>query len=144
MTITSGHHCAYDVHYHVVFPVKYRKALISKEISEAILEIARGIEERYDIKFEQIGTDGDHIHILCNFHPKISGGEFVRIFKSITARQLFKQFPKLKQDLWGGQFWTDGYYIGTVSERGNWAAVERYVKNQGKTTCKAEQLRLWH
>jgi hypothetical protein len=57
----------------------------------------------------------------------------VRIFKSITARELFRQFPALKKELWGGEFWSDGFYIATVSERGNWKAVEQYVANQGKT-----------
>lgn len=144
MGLTLSHHCAYDAHYHVVFPVKYRKALLSSEIAKEIQEISRGIEERYEIKFEQMGTDGDHIHILCSFHPKMGGADFVRIFKSITARKLFLKFPELKKDLWGGEFWTDGYYIATVSEKGNWQVVQRYVENQGKTTGKKHQLKIWN
>jgi putative transposase len=97
--------------------------------------------ERYDIWFEQIGTDDDHIHILCSFHPKYSGSEVVRMFKSITAKQLFKQFPELRKDLWGGEFWSDGYFISTISEKGNWQQVETYVRNQGKTK-QTDQLRL--
>ena len=95
------------------------------------------------MEFEQIGFDGDHIHILCSFHPKISGSQFVQMFKSITARELFKKFPELKKELWGGEFWTDGYYIATVSKRGSWEIVERYVRDQGKTTGKNYQLTLW-
>ena len=144
MSVTKSNHCAYDTHYHVVFPVKYRKALLYPYVSSAIREIAEEISERYDITFEQIGTDGDHIHILCSFHPKISGSQMVSMFKSITAKQLFKRFPELRKELWGGEFWTDGYYIATVSERGNWNTVERYVRNQGKTTGKSTQLHLWN
>ena len=66
----------------------------------------------------------------------------VRIFKSITARELFKQFPALKKELWGGEFWSDGFYLATVSERGNWHVVEQYVANQGKTMGKPIQLQL--
>ena len=80
---------------------------------------------------EQIGCDKDHIHILTSFHPKYSIGDFVRLFKSITAKQVFLKFPEVKKDLWGGEFWTDGYYAATVGERGNWSVVERYVKSQG-------------
>lgn len=138
----KGYHCAYDTHYHVVFPVKYRKALLNNNITKAIKSIAQDIEERYELHMEQIGCDNDHIHILCSFHPKISISQFVQIFKSITAKQLFKQFPELKEDLWGGEFWTDGYYAATISERGNWQRVEAYVKNQGKTTNQT-QLRLF-
>ena len=98
------HHCVYQTHYHIVFPVKYRKSLLDKEISEGIKGIAREIGERYEIEFEQIGCDENHIHILCSFHPKYSIGEIVRKFKSITARELFKRHPRLRRELWGGNF----------------------------------------
>lgn len=139
--IQKGWHCAYETHYHVVFPVKYRKALLSEEIVQKIKQIAQGLEERYALEIEQLGCDLDHIHLLVSLHPKYAPGQFVRLFKSITAKQLFKQFPELKRDLWGGEFWTDGYYVGTVSEKGNWKVVEQYVRNQGKKLEEA-QLRL--
>ena len=132
MALTRGHHFVYDTHYHIVFPVKYRKALLEPTIATSLKTIYHEIAERYDFDLEQIGTDGDHIHLLCSFAPKYSGGQFVRLYKSITARELFKQFPELKDELWGGEFWADGYYFATVSERGNWKVVEQYVKNQGK------------
>lgn len=144
MGVTRSNHCVYDAHYHLVFPVKYRKALLAAGTSGAILEIAKEIEERYDITFEKIGTDGNHIHILCSYHPKYSGSQIVGMFKSITARELFRRFPELRKSLWGGEFWSDGYYLNTVSERGNWATVEKYVANQGKTSEKTAQLTLWH
>jgi putative transposase len=97
MSIVKNNHNAYSTHYHIVFPVKYRKALLSPPITGAIKEIAIAIQERYDIEFEQLGCDGDHIHILCSFPPKVSGSDVVRTFKSITAKQLFKQFPELRR-----------------------------------------------
>lgn len=77
MSITKGWHCAYDIHYHVVFPVKYRKALLYPHVASAIQDIAKDISDRYDFDFEKIGTDGDHIHILASFHPKWSPTVFV-------------------------------------------------------------------
>ena len=142
MAVIHSHHNVYDTHYHIVFPVKYRRALLDNHISLAIVEIAREIALRYDIVFEKVGTDQDHIHLLVSFPPKYSGSEVVGMFKSITARELFKRFPELKKNLWGGEFWSDGFYIATVSERGNWHTVERYVANQGKTKAAPHQLRL--
>jgi len=139
--IQKGRHCAYEIHYHVVFPVKYRKALLSEGVVKKIKQTAKGLEERYALEIEQLGCDLDHIHLMVSLHPKYAPGQFVRLFKSITAKQLFKQFPELKRDLWGGEFWTDGYYVGTVSEKGNWKVVEQYVRNQGKKPEEA-QLRL--
>ena len=145
MGLTRSNHCVYDTHYHVVFPVKYRKALLQTRVADAILDIAKEIESRYEIQFEKIGTDGDHIHILCSFHPKYAGSQIVGMFKSITARELFRRFPELRKDLWGAEFWSDGYYLASVSERGNWETVKRYVANQGKgKTDTITQLTLWH
>ena len=142
MKVRKASHCAYQIHYHIVFPVKYRKALLDKRIEKKILDLSEEISERYEIDFEQIGCDKNHIHILCYFHPKYSIGEMVRTFKSITAREIFKTFPEVKQDLWGGEFWSDGYYVATVGERGNWEVVKKYVKNQGNLDD-INQLRLF-
>lgn len=143
MGVTRSHHCVYTTHYHIVFRVKYRRALLSDGVHAAILEIADGIAERYDIAFDRIGTDGNHIHLLCSFHPRYSGSAVVGLFKSITAKQLFRRFPELRKDLWGGEFWSDGFYLATVSERGNWDTVKQYVEKQGKTMGETPQLTLW-
>lgn len=136
MVVKKSWHCAYEIHYHIVFPVKYRKALIRPEIEAALVTIAAEIQDRYDIEFEQIGADLDHVHLLCSAHPKMSPGSIVGMFKSLTARRLFVMFPDLKRELWGGEFWSDGYYIATVGERNNWETVANYVKNQGQQPAK--------
>lgn len=118
--VRKGYHCAWQIHYHIVFPVKYRKALLDNEVIEIIRETVIGIEERYEIEMEAMGMDKDHIHVLCGGHPKLSPEQIVRIFKSITAREIFKRRPLIKKELWGGEFWTDGYYVATVGERANW------------------------
>ena len=102
----------------------------------------KGIEERYDLKIEQFGDDKNHIHVLLSFHPEYSVGKVVRLFKSITAKRVFSEHPALKRDLWGGEFWTDGYYAATVGTGGNWAVVEKYIRNQGKNPSDL-QLTMW-
>ena len=141
MTLKREYHCVHSSHYHFVFPVKYRKALLSEPIVQAIKEIADQISERYSLDIEELGCDVNHIHVLCSFHPKYSGGQIVRIFKSITARELFRRFPDLKKELWGGEFWSDGYYMATIGERGNLTIIEKYIRGQGITPEDA-QLRL--
>ena len=94
--VQKGYHCAWQIHYHIVFPVKYRKILLDKMVIKIIQETAKGIQERYAIEMEALGMDKDQIHILSSAHPKISPGEIVRIFKSITAREIFRRHPKIK------------------------------------------------
>ncbi len=122
--------------------MKYRKALLDEEVTEIIRETAVAIQERYEIGIEALGMDRDHIHLLCGGHPKIAIGRIVQIFKSITAREIFRRKPSVKKELWGGEFWTDGYYAATVGERANWTTVEKYVQRQGKSKEELTQLRL--
>ena len=90
-------------------------------------------KQRYDLEIQTIGFDQNHLHILCRFLPKYSGGQVIKLIKSITAREVFKQIPEIKKELWGGEFWTDGYYISTVSGKGDKQVIEQYIKNQGRS-----------
>ncbi len=116
---------------------------MDEEVTEIIKETSIGIEERYEIEMEAIGSDKNHIHLLCSAHPKLAPGKIVQIFKSITAREIFWRKPIIRKELWGGEFWTAGYYVATVGERANWNTVEAYVKKQGASAGDLKQLRLF-
>jgi REP element-mobilizing transposase RayT len=118
--------------YHIVCPAKYRRAVITKEVDEKLREICLEIEKRYEIKFLEIGTEEDHVHFLVQSVPSYSPASVVQMIKSITARKIFEQCPSVKKALWGGEFWTRGYYIGTVGEHGDEETITRYVRNQGR------------
>ena len=91
--------------------------MIDRYVTYIIKEATIGISERYAIEMEAIGCDKDHIHLLYSAHPTMAPGRIVQIFKSITAREVFRRKPSVKRSLWGGEFWTDGYYVAAVGER---------------------------
>ena len=140
--VKKGAHCAWQIHYHIVFPVKYRKAMLDEAVTMMIQETAAEIAERFPLEMEAIGTDKNHIHLLCSAHPKVAPGRIVQLFKSLTAREIFRRKPAVKRMLWGGEFWSDGYYVATVGERANWQTVERYVQRQGQPREDLRQIRL--
>ena len=117
--------------YHIVCPAKYRKIVLSNEVDNAIKKICIEISKRYEMHFVEIGADKDHVHFLVQSVPTYSPTKIVRTIKSITAREIFRQIPSIKKELWGGEFWTDEYYINTVSKRGNEDVVRQYLKKQG-------------
>ena len=118
--------------YHIVCPAKYRRVVFCDEADQILKEICLDISQRYEIHFVEIGTDKDHVHFLVQSIPKYSPTKIVRTIKSITAREMFSRLPSVKKQLWGGEFWTDGYYINTVGKKGNEDVVRQYVKKQGK------------
>lgn len=126
------YHNVSECYYHIQLTIKYRKALLDKRVVEVILESLKGFKERYAIEMQQVGFDRNHVHILCRFLPKYSGGQVIRLIKSITGQHVFKKVPEVKKELWGGEFWTDGYYIATISGRGDKKVIEEYIRKQGR------------
>ena len=124
--------------YHIVCPAKYRRAVFTPLVDEKLKEICEEIALRYEIEFLEIGTDKDHVHFLVQSVPKYSPKKIVQTIKSITAREIFKQMPEVKEQLWGGEFWSDGYFISTVGTHNNEEAVKRYIKEQGRSNETAQ------
>ena len=119
--------------YHLVFPAKYRRVVFDEEVDIVLKEVCVEIEKRYEIKFLEIGTDKNHVHFLVQSVPMYSVKKIVQLIKSLTAREIFKKCPKVKKQLWGGEFWSDGYFASTVGKHGDENMIGNYVKNQGNT-----------
>lgn len=117
--------------YHIVFPCKYRKAVLVKGVDDTVKEVCLEIEDRYDVKFLEIGTDIDHIYFLVQSVPTYSVTKIVTLIKSLTAKHVFMRHLEVKRQLWGGEFWTDGYFASTVGRHGDEQMISKYVQNQG-------------
>ena len=104
----------------------------TEEVDLILKEVCLEIAKRYEIIFVEIGVEKDHVHFLLQSVASYSPTEVVKIVKSITAREIFKRAPGVKRQLWGGEFWTKGYFISTVGRHGNEEAIKNYVKNQGR------------
>ena len=117
--------------YHLVCPIKYRRSVLSKPVEKSLVAVCEKIAERYEIHFVEIGADDNHVHFLIQSVPKISVEIIVRTIKSITAKELFRLHPEVKNQLWGGHFWTSGYYVNTVGHYGNVDVIQKYIQDQG-------------
>jgi len=133
MKVRKAPHCSYRIRYHLVFVVKHRKSLITEEMFEYMKNVCKGIQERYYIWFEALGHEENHIHLVVEAAPRYSPSNIIQICKSILARQIFKRFPKVKDEFWGGEFWTDGGHVDTVGDGRALTAVKNYVLNQGRS-----------
>ena len=134
--------------YHYVCPAKYRKVVFSEEVDKTLKETCIEISKRYQVHFLEIGTDNDHVHFLVQSVPTYSPTKIVTLIKSITAREIFRLHPEVKERLWGGEFWTDGYFVNTVSKFGDENTISQYVREQGRekeyrVLHKANQLTLF-
>ncbi len=118
--------------YHFVCPVKYRRAVLRPErVDDKLKETCIEISKRYEIRFLEIGTDKDHVHFLIQSVPMYGAKKIIQVVKSITARKIFQDCPEVKEQLWGGEFWSDGYFVNTVGQHGNENSIVNYIKKQG-------------
>ena len=118
--------------YHYVCPAKYRRVVFTKEVDNSLKNICLEISKRFEIEFIEIGTDNDHVHFLIQSVPMKSPTNIIQTVKSITAKEIFRLHPEVKEQLWGGEFWTKGFYVNTVSRHGDENTIQAYVKSQGK------------
>ena len=126
-------HKVYVIKYHLMFCVKYRKDMfLNAEYVEHLKNILQEIEKRYYLTPETVGFDEDHVHLLMHAAPRYSPSHVCQIMKSITAREMFKQFPEIKKELWGGEFWSDGGYIVTVEREQMLTLFENISKSRSK------------
>jgi REP-associated tyrosine transposase len=132
MEVEAGSHCIYQIRYHMVMCVKYRKQLLAgRERGEGIRKIFREVGERYWYRIEDVGTDGDHVHVFVGAAGRWAPSRIMQVLKSISAREMFRKFPAIRKQLWGGEFWSDGGYIGTVGEGTTEEVVRKYIQQQG-------------
>ncbi len=128
-----GSHCVTNLVYHIVCPCKYRRIVVSGGVDESLRQICAGIELRYSwMRFLEIGTDRDHVHFLVQGTPERSVSEIVRTLKSVSARRKFAEHPEVKKQLWGGEFWSDGYFASTVGKYTSENVIRNYEKSQGR------------
>ena len=131
MKVEYAPHCSFRIRYHMVFVLKYRRSLIDAEVLDFLKIIFEGISQRFYLKFHAIGSDKNHLHVLVESRPRYSPSRIMQICKSITAKLIFRQFPDIKKELWGGHFWSEGGHIDTVGDGFGEAKMKEYIKNQG-------------
>ena len=130
--------------YHFVCPAKYRRIIFTEAVDETLVQICAGITARYDwIRFLEIGADQNHVHFLIQSTPSHSPSEIIKAVKSITARRIFAEHPEVKKALWGGQLWSDGYFVSTVGKHTNEDVIAKYVREQGKPDDEYKQLSIF-
>jgi REP element-mobilizing transposase RayT len=118
--------------YHFVCPAKYRRAVIDEKVDQVLEEVCLEIAARYQVEFLEIGTDKDHVHFLVQSVPTYSPPKIITMIKSLSAREVFARMPRIRKQLWGGEFWTDGYYVGTVGQHATKEVIRQYVRNPGQ------------
>ena len=141
MGIKRLSHAVYDTRYHLVWAPKYRKWVLRDKVREATEELFREILSARDYEVLEMEIAKDHVHIFTSIPPKYSVGEIVRILKSVSAKEIFRRYPEVKRELWGGEFWEDGYFVRTVGDKVTSDTIRKYIQYHRHEEKTPSQLR---
>ncbi len=130
MGIRRTKHAVYDLKYHLVWIPKYRKNVLSDEVSKHLKEVFQRIAEEYEFKIDTMEVMEDHVHIFVEVPPRYAPAQVVQILKSVSAREVFKEFSKLREQLWAGEFWSDGYFVRSVGDKVTADIIRKYIEYQ--------------
>lgn len=130
MGVRSTKHAVYDIKYHVVWVPKYRKHIFNDEMREYVKGILQRIAEEYEFNLDIMEVMEDHVHIFVEAPPRYAPSRVVQIMKSITAREVFKQYPELRKQLWAGELWSDGYFVRSVGDKVKADIIRKYIEYQ--------------
>ncbi|HQR14810.1 MAG TPA: IS200/IS605 family transposase [Nitrospira sp.] len=128
MAIRRASHCVYDTRYHLVWAPKYRKWVLQGAVRERVRELFGEIAEHHGFEIEELEVDKDHVHVFLSFPPKYSIGQVVGLLRAVSAREIRAGFPEVRQQLWGGEFWEDGYFVRTVGDKVTADVIKKYIR----------------
>jgi putative transposase len=143
MVLRRTSHAVYDTKYHLVWSPKYRKWILRGDIQESVQAIFEEIALKHEIEIDTLEIAEDHVHLFLSFPPRYSISEVVGKLKSISASVIFKRHPEVAEELWGGEFWEDGYFARTVGDKVTADVIRKYIKYHREQEKSPKQLKLF-
>jgi len=123
-------HAVYELKYHLVWVPKYRARILGGEVSKYLKDVFKQIAEEYEFKIDVMEVIEDHVHMFIEAPPSYSPSDLVQIMKSISAREVFKKFPKMRKAMWSGKIWNEGYYVRSVGDKVTSEVIKKYIEYQ--------------
>ena len=130
MGVRRTKHAVYELKYHLVWVPKYRARILGGEVSKYLKDVFKQIAEEYEFKIDVMEVIEDHVHMFIEAPPSYSPSDLVQIMKSISAREVFKKFPKMRKAMWSGKIWNEGYYVRSVGDKVTSEVIKKYIEYQ--------------
>ena len=128
MVIIRISHEVYDTAYHLVWVPKYRIWILRKDARETVKSMFHEILESRGCDIEEMGIAKDYVYIFVSIPTKYSIGSIVSVVKWVSTKEIFRRHPEVKRELWGGEFWEDGYFVRTVGDKVTAEVIKKYVQ----------------
>ena len=130
MGIRRTKHAVYELKYHLVWVPKYRAEVLDDEVARYVKEVFEQIAQEYEFQIDTMEVMADHVHMFIEAPPSYAPAKVVQILKSISAREVFRKFPKMRKAMWSGMIWGDGYFVRSVGDKVTADVIRKYIQYQ--------------
>jgi len=117
--------------FHLVWITKYRKGVLTVEITKRTRKLIREICRTWDVEIIRGHVGKDHVHIFVSVPPHISVIKLVQSIKGKSSRKMMSEFRNLSRQFWGRHICGRGYFVassGNVTDE----VIMQYIELQGK------------
>jgi len=128
--LRRGRTCVFLMHVHLVFVTKYRRKVFTKQILEELRTIFTDVCTDFEANLVEFEGEGDHVHLLINYPPKVAVSKLVNSLKGVSSRLIRKKkYPNILHALWGDNFWSPSYFAGSCGGA-PLAIIRQYIEQQ--------------
>ena len=128
--IYRGRHCVFNLKVHLVFLPKYRRKVFTARVLKHLKLIFEDICKNFECSLEEFNGEGDHVHLLISYPPKVSLSKLINSMKGVSSRLIRKQgFSEVQKKLWGNHFWSPSYFAGSCGGV-TIDVIRKYLENQ--------------
>lgn len=125
-------HSVYALQYHLLQVVKYRrKVLTNNKIIDFLKQKIRDISNTFEVEVLNVECDEDHFHLIFKAKPTLNIPKYLNTLKTITSREIKRNFPEVKKKLWKQSFWSPSYFLTTTGQI-TLDVLVKYVESQGE------------
>ena len=130
--LDHGSHSVYSLRYHFVQCIKYREEVLDNPALVDFLKTKiHNISKTYEVDVLNIECDKDHFHMIFTSQPTLDIPKYINTIKTITSREIRKEFPEVKVLLWENAFWSRSYFIATTGQV-TLDILKKYVESQNE------------
>ncbi|MFI7492728.1 IS200/IS605 family transposase [Micromonospora echinaurantiaca] len=134
LDVRTGRHCVFVLHAHLVFVTKFRHRVFTDQHLTRLEEIMRAVCADFECDLVEFNGEGEHVHLLVNFPPKVALSKLVNSLKGVSSRRMRQEFPDLVRHYYRtNRLWSASYFAGSV-DGAPLTVLRQYIEQQNRPT----------
>ena len=117
---------------HLVFVTKFRHQVFTGRHLARLEEIMRDVCADFEAELTEFNGEGQHVHLLVSFPPKMAVAKLVNSLKGVSSRRMRTEFPELARHYYrANKLWSGSCFAGSVGGA-PLSMLKTYIEDQNQ------------